>query len=80
MAAREAHVVPATNGSWEVVEPGAQSPSSSHPTQRDAITSARKLLERGKGGEIVIHGRDGSIQQSDLVPGLKRRKRAKSTA
>jgi len=68
-AHREAHVVPATGASWEVVEPGAASPHSRHSTQRDAIHEAKELLHQRGGGETVVHGRDGRIVESDRVGG-----------
>lgn len=66
---REAHVVPASKGAWEVVEPGAPAAHSQHPTRREALAKAKDLLHQHGGGEAVIHGRDGRIRESDRVDG-----------
>lgn len=66
---REAHVVPASRGDWQVVEPGAHAADSRHSTQREALAHARDLLHRQGGGEAVVHNRDGRIVSSDRVEG-----------
>jgi uncharacterized protein YdaT len=67
MARNERHVVPDGDGGWNVKAPGADRSSSHHDNQADAINRAREILERDHGGEIVIHGRDGQIRDSDTV-------------
>ena len=69
----EAHVVPGSAGSWDVVEPGASSVHSQHSTKREAVEHAKELVERRGGGEAVVHDRDGSIRESDRVEGKRRR-------
>jgi uncharacterized protein DUF2188 len=36
-----------------------------YKTQREAVAAARKLIQSGQGGEIVVHGRDGRIRGVD---------------
>jgi Uncharacterized protein conserved in bacteria (DUF2188) len=62
----ETHVIPSTSGGWDVVRPGVKS-ASRFVTQREAERHARKLIERLGGGEVVIHGKDGRIRESDTV-------------
>jgi hypothetical protein len=63
----ERHVVPDGEGGWGVRAPGADRASSTHRTQNDAVDRARQIVERTGGGEVVIHGRDGRIRDSDTV-------------
>ncbi|MDF1597080.1 MAG: DUF2188 domain-containing protein [Acidimicrobiia bacterium] len=61
------HVVPNPEGGWDVVAPNAERASSHHGTQADAIGRAREIVGNVGGGEVVIHGRDGRIRDSDTV-------------
>lgn len=61
------HVVPNPEGGWDVVKPGAERSSSHQPTQADAIGRAREIVHNAGGGEVVIHGRNGQIRDSDTV-------------
>ena len=67
MSPREAHIVPARDGGWEVVVPGDDRAASRHSSQREAAKWARSFLRRSGGGEAVIHGTDGTIRDSDRV-------------
>ena len=67
----EAHVIPGSAGAWEVVESGSNSVHSQHSTKREAVEHAKGLLEKRGGGEAVVHGRDGSIRESDRVDGKR---------
>jgi hypothetical protein len=62
------HVVPNPDGGWDVEAPGAQRASSHEDTQADAINRAREIVHNAGGGEVVIHGRDGKIRDSDTIP------------
>jgi hypothetical protein len=55
------HVVP-VGDEWAVEEGGLQ--LSTHRTQAEAEKFARDEALRAK-GELVVHGRDGSIQRHD---------------
>lgn len=61
------HVVRNPAGGWDVVKPNADRASSHHNTQSDAVDRAREIVQNGGGGEVVIHGRDGRIRDSDTV-------------
>jgi len=61
------HVVPNPSGGWDVKAPGAGRASTHHDTQSDAINRARQIVGNAGGGEIVIHGRNGQIRDSDTV-------------
>ncbi len=62
------HVVPSPGGGWDVKKPDAVRSSSHHPTQADAEVRAKDIVARAGGGEVIIHGRDGKIRDSDTVP------------
>jgi hypothetical protein len=62
----ERHVAPHPDG-WQVTKPGASRPSAVTHTQAEAIGRAREILGNDRGGEVVIHGRDGRIRDSDTV-------------
>jgi hypothetical protein len=37
-----------------------------YPTQKEAIDAAREIVRQSRAGQIVIHGRDGSIRWRDV--------------
>lgn len=59
------HVVPHSGG-WAVRGEGNGRATSVHDTQREAIDAAREIA-RNRGGELLIHGRDGRIRERDSV-------------
>jgi hypothetical protein len=62
------HVVPNPEGGWDVRAPNADRASSHHSTQAEAEARAKEIVGNAGGGEVVIHGRDGQIRDSDTVP------------
>jgi len=68
MPRNERHVVPNPTGGWDVEGPNAERASSHHETQAEAIDRAREIVHNSGGGELVIHGEDGRIRDSDTVP------------
>lgn len=60
------HVVSSGSG-WAVKAPNASRASSKHSTQAEAISAARQVVRNSGGGELVIHGKDGRIRDSDTV-------------
>jgi hypothetical protein len=62
------HVVPNPDGGWDVVAPGAERASAHRGSQAEAIDRAREIISNAGGGELVIHGRDNVIRDSDTVP------------
>lgn len=67
MSSGNRHVVPNPDGGWDVRAPGAQRASSHHDTQAEATDRAREIVGNAGGGEVVIHGRDSRIRDSDTV-------------
>lgn len=61
------HVVPNPAGGWDVKAPGAGRASAHTDTQADAQGRARDIVSNLGGGEVVTHGRDGRIRDSDTV-------------
>ncbi len=61
---RDIHVVPHPDGGWATKREGAQRAGSRHPTQKDALEAARNTARREK-VEVVTHGRNGRIRDSD---------------
>ncbi len=61
------HVVPNPDGGWDVKAPGAARASAHLNTQSQAVDRARQITHNAGGGEVVIHGRDGRIRDSDTV-------------
>ncbi|MDD2992014.1 MAG: DUF2188 domain-containing protein [Pygmaiobacter sp.] len=64
MAKNTHHVVPSSNGGWDVKRGGAQRASVHTETKADAIKVGRVISQRAR-SEFVIHGMDGKIQRSD---------------
>lgn len=52
---------------WDVKAPGAQRSGSHHDTQAEAIDRAREIVHNAGGGEVITHGRDGRIRDSDTI-------------
>ena len=61
------HVVPNPDGGWDVTAPGSKRVSAHTDTQKQAQDRARDIVHNAGGGEVVIHGRDGQIRDSDTV-------------
>jgi hypothetical protein len=60
---RDIHVVPHDAG-WATKKEGAERAGTVAQTQAEAIEAARGQAKR-EGVEVVIHGRDGKIRDSD---------------
>lgn len=63
MRKRNQHVVPHEHG-WAVRGAGSRRATSVHPTQREAIDTARQIA-RNQGTELMVHGRNGRIRERD---------------
>ena len=63
MPKKDIHVVPREDG-WAVRREGAQRDSSHHARKSDAMESARDTARRER-VEVVEHGKNGRIQDSD---------------
>ena len=63
MTKKNVHIVPSGSG-WAVKREGQERPISEHRTKENADRAARPIA-RQDGVELVIHGRDGTIQDKD---------------
>jgi hypothetical protein len=72
MSENDRHVVPQPNGGWDVKAPHSERASSHHSTQAEAIDRAREIIANAGGGELVTHGTDGRIRESDTVAAAAR--------
>lgn len=61
MSKKNQHVVPHSNG-WAVKGAGNQRATSVHPTQREAIETARDIAHNQR-SEMFIHGQNGRIRE-----------------
>lgn len=66
MSRNNRHVVTSGDG-WAVRREGATRASGVYPTQREAESAARRMTHNSGGGEVVTHGSDGRIRDSDTV-------------
>lgn len=67
MANERRHVVPNPEGGWDIKRPDADRSSGHYPTQEAAEARAKEIVRNLGGGEVVIHGEDGRIRDSDTV-------------
>jgi len=58
------HVVPNPNGGWDVKRSGASRASGHFDRKADAVDAGR-AISRNQRTELVIHRKDGTIQQKD---------------
>ncbi len=62
------HVVQRPDGQWADEAEGAQRAAGLYDTQAEAQAAAtERLNNRPGGGEVVIHGRDGKIRDSNTI-------------
>jgi hypothetical protein len=61
------HVVPNPEGGWDVKKPDGSRASAHLNTQAAAEARAKEIMGNAGGGEVVIHGRNGKIRDSDTV-------------
>ncbi|MBT0663129.1 DUF2188 domain-containing protein [Geobacter pelophilus] len=64
MSRKEHHVVPNSNGGWDVVKPGAQRVSVHTETKREAINQGRTISQNQQ-SEFIIHNKNGRISGAD---------------
>lgn len=58
------HVTPHPDGGWQVKGEGNQKATARTETKQEAINIARDI-SRNQNSELVIHGKDGKIQNKD---------------
>lgn len=61
------HVTPDPDGGWDVRAPGSERASGHFDTQAEAYARAREIVGNLGGGEVVIHGADGRIRNSNTI-------------
>lgn len=64
MSMKTIHVVPSSEGGWDVKRGGAQRASAHYDTKAPATDRAREL-SRSRNSELFIHNRDGRIGSRD---------------
>lgn len=58
------HVVPDTQGGWNVKKGGGAKSIKHFNRKKDAENYARQVSQN-QGSELIIHGKDGKIQRTD---------------
>ncbi|HQE60084.1 MAG TPA: DUF2188 domain-containing protein [Spirochaetota bacterium] len=58
------HVVPATQGGWNIKKGGAERASGHYETKEEAVKAGREISQN-QHSELKIHNKDGKISQSD---------------
>jgi len=61
---KEHHVVPNSQGGWDIKKPGGKKSIKHSPTKEEAVNVARKISKKQK-TELVIHDKKGKIQRKD---------------
>jgi hypothetical protein len=61
---KDIHVIPHPGGGWQGKREGAERASVTGDTKKEVQERSREIAQRDK-VELVIHGRDGRIQDSD---------------
>lgn len=64
MASKTHHVVPSPNGGWNVKKGGAEKASKHFDKKEQAVSYGRQISKKQE-SELVIHGKDGRIQNPD---------------
>ncbi len=64
MSRKTHHVMPANGGGWNVKKGGAQKASRHFDRKTEALEYGREV-SRNQSSELIIHGKDGKIQQAD---------------
>jgi hypothetical protein len=64
MPKKEHHVVPNPEGGWDIKKKNAERASRHFDKKQDAVDRGREISKNQK-SELVIHGKDGKIQQKD---------------
>lgn len=64
MTRKTHHVVPNPNGGWDSKKGGGKRAIKHHETKVDAVRFTREI-SRNQKTELVIHGKNGRIQNSD---------------
>jgi hypothetical protein len=61
------HVVPNSDGGWDVKAPHAQRASAHEDTKAAATARARAIVENAGGGQVIPHNKDGRISNPNTI-------------
>ena len=61
MARKEHHIVPNSNGGWDVKRENAKRSSGHYETKKEAMEAGRRM-SINQGTELIPHRKDGTIQ------------------
>lgn len=64
MPRKEHHIVPNPNGGWDIKRNNAQR-ASAHKNTKLAAVSLGRQMSKNQHTELVVHGKDGKIQNPD---------------
>lgn len=64
MSKKSTHVVPNSDGGWDIKQSGGQRSSGHFDTKQNAVDRAREI-SRNQETELVIHNKDGQIGGKD---------------
>lgn len=64
MKKKNIHIIPGSDGKWNVKKEGNKRATSIHDTQKKAIDAGRDIARKNR-SENVIHGRDRKIRDKD---------------
>jgi hypothetical protein len=64
MARKTHHVVPSSQGGWDVKAGGGKRSSGHFDTKKEAESYGRQVSQN-QHSELIIHGKDGRIQRAD---------------
>ncbi len=64
MSRKTHHVVPNSDGGWDVKKGGAERSSGHFDRKQDAVDRAREI-SRNQSSELIIHNRNGRISKTD---------------
>jgi Uncharacterized protein conserved in bacteria (DUF2188) len=67
MSDADRHVVPNSDGGWDVEKPGSSRASAHTDTQAAAQARAREIIGNQGGGEMLTHGKNGAIRAKDTI-------------
>jgi small subunit ribosomal protein S6 len=77
MAKKTYHVIAKSNGEWSVKRNGAERATGNFSTKKGAITTARDLVTKSGGGELIIHEKDGRVSERNSFGSYPQRSKAR---
>lgn len=65
MSKKSYHVIAKSSGEWSVKRAGADRATGNYASKKTAVTTARELVSKSGGGELIIHEKDGRVSRRD---------------